>query len=128
MAFTDVEMRMIIRILEKCCVLERCCVVLLLSLLCFRMKVVYEKLCVKLNNRKLVTTELCKTPKYLLTNFKQDLRTMSSDVSVNAIFDSKQKLQASLVILTATTTKDFRISKIGELLQMFANLYKNTKT
>ena len=36
---------------------------------------------------------------------------MSSDVSVNAIFDSKQKLQASLVNLTATTTKDFRISK-----------------
>ena len=36
---------------------------------------------------------------------------MTSDISVNAIFDTKQKFQASLVQLTAVTAKDFRILK-----------------
>ena len=54
---------------------------------------------------------MCKTAKQLRINFKQDSLTMTSDISVNAIFDTKQKFQASLVQLTAVTAKDFHILK-----------------
>ena len=36
---------------------------------------------------------------------------MSSDVKVGAVFDSKEKFQAALLLLTTSTSKDFRIAK-----------------
>ena len=54
----------------------------------------------------------------------ENLQTMTSDVKVGAVFDSKEKLQAALLLLTVATSKDFRIEK-NTKTQYLAVCYSN---
>ena len=53
-----------------------------------------------------------------------NLQTMTSDVKVGAVFDSKEKVQAALLLLTASTSKDFRIPN-NTKTQYLAVCYSN---
>jgi len=53
-----------------------------------------------------------KTSKYVYIIFKRkSTKGMTTDLCVNAVFDSKEHLKQSILLLTSSTTKNFRVGK-----------------